>query len=464
MKRTSRDMNDPYSKLPRAVSSVHDITQEKPPFGSRFLTEGQDVWSQNAWDHVPPPDDQEEVIANALAKQHLAPVPEEDKPKYNEKPAKFWDNFYKNNAANFFRDRKWRVRYKKPGLMKNNLTIVTRLHFEFPELTDAAEPEAGPVTIAEIGCGAGNSVFPLLASNQNPELRLFAYDYSSHAVKVVQSNPLYTSPPVGSISAAVWDLSSPTLPPGLTPGSVDLIILVFVLSALHPDEWAQAIKNIHQLLKPGGRVLFRDYGRYDLTQLRFKGGRLLDENFYIRGDKTRVYFFEIGMGVAPHTTAVPNPFVDELALLFTGLPAPLAIRNAKSDIRVEEQTDEGGDTPDAGSPARVASPAPAPTPSLAPHSPSPQPSAEASGSKDSLLQPPENKSPESFGASKGPDESRVHPNLRPLLQKSSPQPPHPLFTIDQLGVDRRLIVNRKRQLKMYRVWMQAKFRKAGSES
>lgn len=36
---------------------------------------------------------------------------------------------------------------------------------------------------------------------------------------------------------------------------------------------------------------------------------------------------------------------------------------------------------------------------------------------------------------------------------------HPLFAVEQLGVDRRLIVNRKRQLKMYRVWMQGKFRK-----
>jgi hypothetical protein len=34
--------------------------------------------------------------------------------------------------------------------------------------------------------GAGNSVFPLLAANQNPDLHLHAYDYSSHAIKLVQ--------------------------------------------------------------------------------------------------------------------------------------------------------------------------------------------------------------------------------------------------------------------------------------
>lgn len=38
---------------------------------------------------------------------------------------------------------------------------------------------------------------------------------------------------------------------------------------------------------------------------------------------------------------------------------------------------------------------------------------------------------------------------------------HPLFSITQLGIDRRLLVNRKRQLQMYRVWMQGKFRKVG---
>jgi tRNAThr (cytosine32-N3)-methyltransferase len=50
------------------------------------------------------------------------------------------------------------------------------------------------------------------------------------------------------------------------------------------------------------------------------------------------------------------------------------------------------------------------------------------------------------------DASRIHPNL--LTQANLHQP---LFNISQLGIDRRLLVNRKRQLKMYRVWMQGKF-------
>ncbi|KAI6013554.1 S-adenosyl-L-methionine-dependent methyltransferase [Pisolithus marmoratus] len=371
------------TRIPKLTSSVHDITAEKPPFGSRFLTEQSDVWTQNAWDHVPPPEDQDEAISVSLARQRVAPVPESDKEKYNAKPAKYWDNFYKTNADNFFRDRKW-------------------LHLEFPDLLAAAQPDAGDITICEIGCGAGNTAFPLLSANKNPKLMIRAFDYSSHAVKLVQANSLYRDPPVGSIQAAVWDLSCEnSLPPGVTPESVDIVVLVFILSALHPDEWERAVQNMHRMLKPGGVVLLRDYGRYDLIQLRFKSGRLLEENFYIRGDKTRVYFFEL----------------DELALMFTGT-RPTSVQNT---LQIMEESQD-----DSCNNSLILSP--------------------RLGSHNDRIS----------GSHSPPPGVVIHPSL---FRPDVPHLPRPPFVIEQLGVDRRLLVNRKRQLKMYRVWVQGKFRK-----
>lgn len=120
---------------------------------------------------------------------------------------------------------------------------------------------------------------------------------------MIRSNAAFDSPEtVGLIEASVWDVASepktvdgktvPCLPEGIEPGSVDVIMMVFVLSALEPRQWERAMRNLWAALRPGGLLLFRDYGRGDLAQVRFKAGRYLDENFYIRGDGTRVYFFD----------------------------------------------------------------------------------------------------------------------------------------------------------------------------
>jgi len=179
--------------------------------------------------------------------------------------------FYKNNTANFFKDRKW-------------------LQQEFPVLDRVTSEGAGPVTLLEIGAGAGNTAFPILANNRNAELKIHACDFSKKAVEVMRGHEAYASE---QMQADVWDVAGDELPPGLGEGSVDVALMVFIFSALSPRQWRRAVENVYRVLKPGGEVCFRDYGRGDLAQVRFKKGRYLEENFYIRGDGTRVYFFEI---------------------------------------------------------------------------------------------------------------------------------------------------------------------------
>lgn len=241
-----------------------------------------------------------------------------------------WDMFYKNNTANFFKDRKW-------------------LRQEFPILGEVTKEDAGPTVILEIGAGAGNTAFPILANNENPFLKVHACDYSKNAVEVMRSSEEYDEK---FMQADVWDVAGEDLPPGLEEGSVDIAILVFIFSALAPEQWKRAVSNVYRLLKPGGKVCFRDYGRGDLAQVRFKKRRYLEENFYVRGDGTRVYFFER----------------DELERIWSG-----------------------------------------------------------------------------------------------KLQTSDDKEACPGFEMEFLEPDRRLLVNRARKLKMYRCWMQGRFRKKGGQ-
>lgn len=111
-------------------------------------------------------------------------------------------------------------------------------------------------------------------------------DYSPTAVSLVQNNSLYTRE---RAHAFVWDITTPTKE--IPDASLDFILCIFVLSAITPKKQQYAIENLVRLLKPNGLFLLKDYAQYDLTQLRFKKQRLIDDNFYCRGDGTLVYFF-----------------------------------------------------------------------------------------------------------------------------------------------------------------------------
>ncbi|XP_072879713.1 tRNA N(3)-cytidine methyltransferase METTL6 isoform X1 [Chlorocebus sabaeus] len=218
--------------------------------------------------------------------------------KLEQEAQKNWDLFYKRNSTNFFKDRHWTTR-------------------EFEELRSCREFEDQKLTILEAGCGVGNCLFPLL--EEDPNIFAYACDFSPRAVEYVkrwrltvlprmvsnswaqvinlprppkvlglQQNPLYDTE---RCKVFQCDLTKDDLLDHVPPGSVDVVMLIFVLSAVHPDKMHLVLENIYKVLKPGKSVLFRDYGLYDHAMLRFKAGSKLGENFYVRQDGTRSYFF-----------------------------------------------------------------------------------------------------------------------------------------------------------------------------
>lgn len=187
--------------------------------------------------------------------------------KLEKEAQKNWDLFYKRNTTNFFKDRHWTTR-------------------EFEELKACREFESQKLVLLEAGCGVGNCIFPLL--EEDLSIFVYACDFSPRAVEFVKQNSLYSPE---RCLAFQCDLTKDDLRDNISAESVDVATLIFVLSAIHPDKMQQALENLFRVLKPGGVVLFRDYGLYDHAMFRFKSGNKLGENFYVRQDGTRSYFF-----------------------------------------------------------------------------------------------------------------------------------------------------------------------------
>lgn len=181
---------------------------------------------------------------------------------------KNWDLFYKRNETRFFKDRHWTKR-------------------EFEELvTETPEGTGERQVLLEVGCGVGNFIFPLL--EEKTRFYIYACDFSPRAVQMVKSHPLYAEEQVRAFQC---DLTRDPLGEHVPIESVDVVTLIFVLSAIHPEKMRQVLDNVRSVLKPGGLVLFRDYGLYDQAMLRFSPGHKLAEGFYVRQDGTRAFYF-----------------------------------------------------------------------------------------------------------------------------------------------------------------------------
>ena len=134
----------------------------------------------------------------------------------------------------------------------------------------------------EVGCGNGSNVVPLLeASGHCPAYKIHACDFAAKSVDMVKNNEKVMA--AGSrANIFLHDLSSDN--EILVPEkSIDCVICTFVLSALPKERMEMAVSKMAKCLKPGGEIFFRDYGRHDMAQLRFKPNRVVGENFYSRG-------------------------------------------------------------------------------------------------------------------------------------------------------------------------------------
>ncbi|KAJ0058357.1 hypothetical protein NL108_013422, partial [Boleophthalmus pectinirostris] len=252
--------------------------------------------------------EEQESAAKKKVLENSQPLPAEKQEEFDTKANEFWNEFYTIHENRFFKDRHW-LFTEFPELAPQSCPRPESLTQESnTEDIQQSSPTTGPCSevealtlndesfpgasatyrILEVGCGVGNTVFPILKTNNDPGLFVYCCDFSSTAVELVKTNPEYDP---GRCFAFVHDLSDVEANYPIPDGTLDVLVLIFVLSALHPKKMQASISRLARLLKPGGMMLLRDYGRYDMAQLRFKKGRCLSENFYVRGDGTRVYFF-----------------------------------------------------------------------------------------------------------------------------------------------------------------------------
>ncbi|XP_076471853.1 tRNA N(3)-cytidine methyltransferase METTL6-like [Babylonia areolata] len=190
--------------------------------------------------------------------------------KLEKEAEKNWDLFYKRNTTKFFKDRHWTKR-------------------EFEELVGREEDAGRRKVLFEVGCGVGNFIFPLLEEDESKSLFVYACDFSKRAVQFVKDHQSYDENRCCVFHADITSGLSDNVP----NDSVDIATMIFVLSAIHPDKMLTALSNVLQTLKPGGVLLFRDYGLYDHAMLRFAPGHKLADCFYVRQDGTRAYYFPL---------------------------------------------------------------------------------------------------------------------------------------------------------------------------
>ena len=129
--------------------------------------------------------------------------------KYENDAKRYWDIFYKNNKDHFFKDRHY---------IDRELTELVTL---------AEQKEKEDCALLEIGCGVGNTIFPL--AEKYPKFKFYGFDISPRAVQIIKDSSKYDP---DRIFVDVVDIVKDPFP--VSFGKPDIATLVFVLSAVSP--------------------------------------------------------------------------------------------------------------------------------------------------------------------------------------------------------------------------------------
>jgi 2-polyprenyl-3-methyl-5-hydroxy-6-metoxy-1,4-benzoquinol methylase len=198
------------------------IHKKWPSFLTIFLI---DLFRDNVkWDAG-----QEELAKRKVTENSSVLVSQDDGEKYEACADKYWDAFYGVHQNRFFKDRNW-IFTEFPELAPDNKCVEAQKEQEGEQVDESSNsfaggPTAEPgskllcvsentedevkhlsesfgillgrdierkgTTILEIGCGVGNTVFPILQYNVDPHLFVFCCDFSSTAIQILQDHPEY---------------------------------------------------------------------------------------------------------------------------------------------------------------------------------------------------------------------------------------------------------------------------------
>lgn len=154
---------------------------------------------------------------------------QEDALKYEKEASQFWDTFYSTHENKFFKDRHW---------LFTELPELTSEHQSEPTEIKTCEEEypgsSAGFRILEVGCGTGSTVFPLLEANTLKQSYVYCCDFSPKAVELVKSHQEYDP---AKCHAFVCDISAEDAQFPFPENSLDIILIIFVLSAITPEKY-----------------------------------------------------------------------------------------------------------------------------------------------------------------------------------------------------------------------------------